>query len=137
MNKIEISLSLIRNIFPPLTLINFPLTKIRPRLRILLLAEFDFPLRPLQATNPKLEFIQCFLLRILTFQMNQIDQSGVRLIFVFVINICRIKPQSEPQMIHMRFRHGILIQHLDRRLDTVAVLRPCIQIDRHTAHNIS
>jgi len=42
MNKIEISLSLIRNIFPPLTLINFPLTKIRPRLRILLLAEFDF-----------------------------------------------------------------------------------------------
>ena len=57
--------------------------------------------------------------------------------FVFIVNIRRIKSQSEPQMIHMRFRHRILIQHLDRCLQTVAVLCLRIQINRHTAHDIS
>ena len=97
----------------------------------------NISLRPLQASNPEFEFIQCFLIRILTFQMNQIDQSGMWFIFVFIINVRRIKSQSEPQMIHVFSGHGILIQHLDRCLQTVAVLCLRIQINRHTAHDIS
>lgn len=103
---------------------NFPISFILP------------DLRPLQASNPKFEFIQCLLLRMLTFQMDKVDQSGVRLILVFVINVGQIKSQSEPQVIHMLLRDSIFIQNLDRRHQTVAVRCLCIQIDGHAAHDI-